>query len=38
VVRVLKALAAAVAAVLYVWVAAVRNVPRVRRRKAARRG
>jgi hypothetical protein len=35
--RVLKAIAAAVAGVLYVWIAAVRNVPRVKRRKAARR-
>jgi len=35
--RILKVTAAAVAAVLYVWFAAVRSLPRVRRRKAARR-
>jgi hypothetical protein len=36
-VRLLKLAAAAVAGVLYVWFAAVRNVPRVKRRKALRR-
>jgi len=35
--RVALGLAAALAAVGYVWVAAVRAVPRVRRRKAAAR-
>ena len=36
--RALKILAAAVALGLYVWVGAVRSVPAVKRRKAARRG
>lgn len=36
-VRLLKLAAAAVGAVLYVWFAAVRSLPRVRARKAARR-
>lgn len=36
--RVLKILAAAIAVALYVWFAAVRSVPAVKRRKAARRG
>jgi hypothetical protein len=36
--RVLRAAAALVAFLLYVWVAAVRNVGRVKRRKALRRG
>jgi hypothetical protein len=35
--RVVKAIAAVLAALLYVWFAAVRNLPRVKRRKAARR-
>jgi hypothetical protein len=35
--RILKALAAALAAGVYVWFAAVRNVGRVKRRKTARR-
>jgi hypothetical protein len=35
--RILKAAGAAVAALLYVWIAAVRNVPRVKRRQAVRR-
>ena len=35
--RILKALAAALAVGVYVWFAAVRNVGRVKRRKAARR-
>jgi hypothetical protein len=35
--RILSLFAAFVGAVLYVWVAAVRAVPRVRRRKAASR-
>ena len=35
--RVLKVLAAALAFGAYVWYAAVRNVPAVRRRKVARR-
>jgi threonine/homoserine/homoserine lactone efflux protein len=35
--RILKLLGAAVAFLLYVWVKAVRSVPRVQRRKAARR-
>ena len=35
--RAALAVAAAVAAVVYVWVAAVRAVPEVRRRKAADR-
>jgi hypothetical protein len=36
--RLLKLVGAAFAAALYVWFAAVRNLPRVRRRKARRRG
>ena len=36
--RALKILAAAFVAGVYVWVAAVRSVPAVKRRKAARRG
>jgi hypothetical protein len=35
--RILKLAAALLAFLLYVWYAAVRNVPTVRRRKAARR-
>ena len=35
--RILKALMAALAVGVYVWFAAVRNVGRVKRRKAARR-
>lgn len=35
--RVLKALAAVAALAVYVWFAAVRSLPRVRRRKARRR-
>jgi hypothetical protein len=35
--RILRALAAALAIGVYVWFAAVRNVGRVKRRKAARR-
>jgi len=35
--RIAVAFAAFVAALVYVWVAAVRAVPEVRRRKAARR-
>ena len=35
--RVLKGLAAAVAFVIYVWYAAVRYAPEVKRRKRARR-
>jgi hypothetical protein len=35
--RMLKLAAAAVAGLLYVWFAAVRSLPAVRRRKAARR-
>ena len=35
--RILLALAALLSAVIYVWVAAVRAVPDVRRRKAAAR-
>jgi hypothetical protein len=35
--RILAVVAALVGAQLYVWVAAVRAVPRVKRRKAARR-
>jgi hypothetical protein len=35
--RILKLLGAALAFGLYVWFAAVRNVARVKRRKAARR-
>jgi hypothetical protein len=35
--RILAVAAALVGALLYVWVAAVRAVPRVKRRKAARR-
>lgn len=35
--RVLKILATAVAVGVYVWFAAVRSVPAVKRRKAARR-
>jgi hypothetical protein len=35
--RILKALLAALAVGVYVWFAAVRNVGRVKRRKAARR-
>jgi len=35
--RILKAIAAGVAALLYIWFAAVRSLPRVKRRKAARR-
>jgi hypothetical protein len=35
--RALKIAAAAVAAVLYVWFAAVHNVARARRRRAAKR-
>ena len=35
--RILKALAAALAVGVYVWFAAVRNVGRVKRRKAVRR-
>jgi hypothetical protein len=35
--RILKALAAALAFAVYVWFAAVRLAPAVRRRKAARR-
>jgi hypothetical protein len=35
--RILKLAAAALAFVLYVWFAAVRHVPTVKRRKAARR-
>jgi len=35
--RILKALGAALAFVVYVWFAAVRLAPAVRRRKAARR-
>lgn len=34
--RILKGIAAAVAGLLYVWFAAVRAVPRVKRRKLAR--
>jgi hypothetical protein len=34
--RILKALAALAAGLLYVWVAAVRAVPRIRRRKRLR--
>ena len=34
--RILKGIAAAVAGFLYVWFAAVRAVPRVKRRKLAR--
>jgi hypothetical protein len=37
IVLILKLLAGAVAFLLYVWVAAVRALPRVKRRKAARR-
>jgi hypothetical protein len=36
--RALKILAAALALGVYVWVAAVRSVPAVKRREAARRG
>ena len=35
--RILQAIAAALALAVYVWFAAVRNVGRVKRRKAARR-
>jgi len=35
--RIVLAFAAAIGALLYVWFAAVRAVPEVRRRKAARR-
>lgn len=35
--RILKAAGAAIALLLYVWVAAVRSAPGVRARKAARR-
>lgn len=35
--RALKAIAAALAVAVYVWFAAVRNVGRVKRRKAERR-
>jgi hypothetical protein len=35
--RILKLLAALVAAAVYVWAAAVRATPRVKRRKARRR-
>jgi HAMP domain-containing protein len=35
--RILRLAGAAVAALLYVWFAAVRSLPRVRRRKALRR-
>jgi hypothetical protein len=35
--RILKVLAAAVAFAVYVWVAAVRALPEVKRRKARRR-
>jgi hypothetical protein len=37
VVRLLKLVGAAFAGALYLWIAAVRNLPRVRRRKAGRR-
>jgi hypothetical protein len=37
VLRLLKLAAAAFAGLLYVWFAAVRNLPRVKRRKARRR-
>lgn len=36
--RALRILAAAFAAGMYIWFAAVRSVPAVKRRKAARRG
>jgi hypothetical protein len=36
--RLLKLVAAVVAAALAVWFGAVRSLPRVKRRKAARRG
>jgi hypothetical protein len=35
--RIIRLAAAALAGLLYVWFAAVRSLPRVRRRKAARR-
>jgi HAMP domain-containing protein len=35
--RIIRVAAAALAGLLYLWFAAVRNLPRVRRRKAARR-
>jgi hypothetical protein len=35
--RLLKLAVGALGLALYTWIAAVRNVPRVRRRKAARR-
>jgi hypothetical protein len=35
--RILKVLVALVAGLVYVWAAAVRAIPRVRRRKAERR-
>jgi len=35
--RILRLAVGALAALLYVWFAAVRNLPRVRRRKALRR-
>ncbi|MFN2627364.1 MAG: hypothetical protein ABR569_01855 [Gaiellaceae bacterium] len=35
--RILRLLVAAFGAVLYLWFAAVRNLPRVRRRKAGRK-
>lgn len=36
--RIVKLVAAALAFAVYVWFAAVRNVPRVKARKARRRG
>jgi len=35
--RILRLVAGALAALVYVWFAGVRNLPRVRRRKALRR-